>query len=171
MKRTLTWGGIALALALGTSCGDVEINGPDWPKWRRPDDAAGDVRVSWEWRGQVAAGQHVEIKSVFGDIRGVRTAGTEVVVRATKIGARDAVANVSIDFVPHESGVTICAVYPDVPGHAPNTCEPGNGGNMTVWDGGRGVVRVDFVVYVPDKVVLIAKSLMGEQGGFWPKSD
>ena len=46
MKRTLTLGAIALALALGTSCGDVEINGPDWPKWPWPHDAAGDVRVS-----------------------------------------------------------------------------------------------------------------------------
>jgi hypothetical protein len=162
MKRTLTLGGIALALAMGTSCGDVEITGPDWPNWPRPYDSAGDVRVSWEWRGQVAAGHHVEIKSVFGDFRQVRTAGTEVVVKATKIGARDAVANVRIDVVPHESGVTICAVYPDVPGHAPNTCEPGNAGNMTVWDGGRGVARVDFLVYVPDGVVLITKSLMGD---------
>jgi hypothetical protein len=166
MKRALTLGGIALVLALGTGCGDVEFNAPEWPNWQSPKGAAGDARVTWEWRGQVTAGQHVEIKSVFGDIRGVRTAGTEVVVRATKIGAAAAVEAVSIDVVPHESGVTICAVYPDVPGHAPNSCEPGDGGNMTVLDGGRGVVRVHFVVQIPDGVDLIAKSLMNGQPGF-----
>jgi hypothetical protein len=159
MKRTLTLGGIALALALGTGCGDVDINAPDWPKWQDPDSATGNARVTWEWRGQVAAGQHVEIKSLFGDIRGVRTAGTEVVVRATKIGAADAVDAVSIEVVPHESGITVCAVYPDVAGQAPNSCEPGDGGNMTVRDGGRGLVKVHFVVQIPDGVNLIAKSL------------
>ncbi len=159
-------GGIALVLALGTGCGDVEINGPDWPGWRPPRGTNAEVRVTWEWRGQVAAGQHVEIKSLFGDIRGVRTAGTEVVIAATKIGRADAVDDVSIDVVPHPSGVTICAVYPDVPGHAPNACEPGEGGNMTVWDGGRGAVRVNFVVHVPDGVDLIAKSLTGNLPGF-----
>ncbi|UCF40476.1 MAG: hypothetical protein JSW43_12205 [Gemmatimonadota bacterium] len=159
MKRTRTLGGIALALALGMGCGDVEFNAPDWPEWRTPDDPAAQVRVNWEWRGQVAAGQQVEVKTVFGDIRGVPTAGSEVVVKATKIGRAGAVDDVRIDVVPHASGVTICAVYPDVPGHAPNRCAPGDGGNMTVWDGGRGVVRVNFVVEVPDGVNLIAKTL------------
>ncbi len=138
---------------------DVEINGPDWPKWQDPDSATGNARVTWEWRGQLTAGQHVEIKSIFGDIRGVRTAGTEVVVRATKIGAADKVDDVSIEVVPHETGVTICAVYPDAPGQTPNTCAPGFGGNMTVWDGGQGVVKVNFVVEVPDGVSLIARTL------------
>jgi hypothetical protein len=166
MKRTLALGGISLVLALGAGCGDVEINGPDWPKWREPGDAASDVRVTWQWRGHIDPGRLIEIKSVFGDIRAVRIAGTEVVVTATKIGAADEVADVSIDVVPHASGVTICAVYPDVPGHVPNACEPGDGGNMSVWDGGRGVVRVDFVVQVPDGVVLIAKSFTGGQRRF-----
>jgi hypothetical protein len=36
---------------------------------------------------------------------------------------------------------------------------------MTALDGGRGVVRVHFVVQIPDGVNLIAKSLMNGQPG------
>ena len=171
MRHLLTTGGAVLVLAWSMGCGDVDIHGPDWPDWKPPIDPAGSVRDTSEWRGPIAPGKQIEVKGVFGDIRAVRTAGNDVVVRAIKIGRPNDVAAVDIEAVTHALGVTICAVYPDEPGHAPNTCEPGMGGNMTVWDGGHGVVRVVFTVQVPDGVVLVGKNLTGDVAATGLRSD
>ena len=170
MKRTLALGGLALAIAWPMGCGDVQINGPDWPGWPPGNDPT-DVRVTSVWRGQIAPGKQIEIKGIYGEIRATRTAGTDVVVTATRIGAAEAVAAVTIDAVTHGSGVTICAVYPDVPGQVPNSCAPGDAGNMSVWDGGRGVVRVAFAVELPDGVTLVGKNLAGDLRATGLRSD
>lgn len=162
MKRLLALGALALVMTSPIGCGDVEINAPEWPAWTPPNNPAAEVRRTSVWRGAIPPGQQIEIKGVVGEIRATRTAGPDVVVTATRIGGESAVAAVSIDAVPHAAGVTICAVYPDVPGHAPNACAPGDGGNMSVWDGGAGVVRVTFVVELPDGVILVAKNINGD---------
>lgn len=161
MRRILQAGGIALVMVWSTGCGDVTINGPDWPKWPPKDNPAGQVRVPFEWQGQVAPGRHIEIKGISGDIRAVRASGSDVVVKATKIGQPSDVAAVSIDVVPHALGVTLCAVYPDVAGQPPNSCEPGPGGNMSVRDNGHGV-DVEFTVEVPDGVTFVGRNVAGD---------
>ncbi len=162
MRRTLTWGGLALVMAWSMGCGEINISGPvtDWPNWPPRDDST-DVRVTSEWRGQIAPGKQIEIKGVRGDLTAVRASGSEVVVTSTKVGQPDEVAAVRIEVVPHALGVTICAVYPDVPGQAPNSCQPGAAGNLSAWDGGRGMAAVDFTVQVPDGVTLVGKNLAG----------
>jgi len=163
MKRILATGGTSLVIALAMGCGDVNISGPDeWPPQPPPSDPTTDVSVTSEWRGQIAPGKQIEIKGINGDINAVPAAGSEVVVTATRRGKASAVEEVTIDVVSHPLGVTICAVYPDVPGQQPNVCVPGDGGNMSVFDGGRGVVRVTFTVRVPDGVVVIGKALTGD---------
>jgi hypothetical protein len=107
-------------------------------------------------------GQHIEIKGVSGDIRATPALGGDVVVTATKIGQPDDVAGVSIAVVTHASGVTICAVYPDVVGRPPNKCEPGAGGNMSVRGNAGGRVKVQFAVEVPQGVDLIGRTLAGD---------
>jgi hypothetical protein len=173
MRRILATGGTALVIAWSMGCGDVNINGPetDWSDWPPPSDTTGDVSVTSEWRGQIVPGKHIEIKGVYGDIRAVPTGGSEVVVTATKKGRASAVAAVTIDVVQHPLGVTICAVYPDVPGQPSNVCQPGAAGNMSVRDGGRGTVRVAFTVQVPDGVVVIGKTLTGDIEGTGLRSD
>ncbi len=161
MRRTLQAGGIALVMAWSMACGDVNINGPDWPTWPPKDNPAGQVRVPFEWQGQVAPGRHIEIKGISGDIRAVRAAGSDVVVKANKIGQPSDVAAVSIDVVSHALGVTLCAVYPDVAGLPPNSCEPGLGGNMSVRDNGHGV-DVEFTVEVPDGVTFVGRNVTGD---------
>lgn len=162
MKTAFTMGGIVLALALGTGCGDIEINAPGWPGGTWPNEPPPNaVRVTSEWRGDVAPGRQIEIKGVFGNIRAVRAAGSQTVVTATRIGTAEAVDAVRIEAVTHAQGITVCAVYPDVPGREPNACEPGLAGNMSVWDGGRGVVRVDFVIQVPDGVAFVGRTVTG----------
>lgn len=80
---------------------------------------------SFEWSGQVATGGTVEIKNINGSIRATPTSGRVVVVRASKRGKSDDPSSVTIDVVQHEGGVTICAVYPDVPGQPANQCLAG----------------------------------------------
>jgi hypothetical protein len=161
MRRILATGVTALVIAWSMACGDVNINGPDWPDWPPPDDPAGQVRVPSEWRGQILPGKQIEIKGVSGDIRAIAASGSDVVVRATKIGQPNDVAAVTIDVVSHGLGVTICAVYPDVAGQRANTCEPGDAGNMSVRDTAGGSVKVEFAVEVPAGVVLVARTLKG----------
>lgn len=161
MRRLLQAGGIALVMAWSMACGDVNINGPDWPGWTPPKDTTGQVRVPSTWRGSIAAGKQIEIKGVSGAVRAIAASGSDVVVTSTKIGKRSDVAQVTIDVVPHAAGVTICAVYPDVAGQQPNTCEPGAVSNMSVRDGGH-LVDVEFTVEVPAGVTFVGRTLGGD---------
>ena len=164
MRQIFAPGVTALVLAWSMACGDVEISGPgvDWPDWAFPGDTAGQVRVTSEWRGQIAPGKQIEIKGMSGDIRAIAASGSDVVVTATKIGQPNDVAAVNIDVVSHAFGVTICAVYPDVAGQPSNACEPGNAGNMSVWDSAGGSVEVEFAVEVPVSVVFVGRTLAGD---------
>ena len=161
MRRILRAGGMVLVMAWSMACGDVTISGPDWPAWPPNDKPGHQVRVPFDWQGQVAPGGHIEIKGISGDIRAIRASGTEVSVVATKIGQPGDVAAVRIDVVPHVLGVTLCAVYPDVAGLPPNSCEPGLGGNMSVRDNGHGV-DVEFTVEVPDGVTFVGRNVSGD---------
>ena len=53
--------------------------------------------------------------------------------------------------------MTICAIYPDVPGEPPNRCEPGGGEQN-----GDSPVTVDFVVQVPADVRYTAVAVNGD---------
>lgn len=124
----------------------------------------GDVTAPWprtetfDWSGTVGPGGHVEIKGITGTITAMPTAGSDVVVHATKHGIRQDPSTVRIDVVPHAAGVTICAVYPDVPGQPPNECQPGLDGSMSVRDND---VAVDFEVRVPAGVDFIGRNITG----------
>lgn len=164
MKRILAVGLTALVMAWSLACGDIEINAPaaDWPNWWVPGDTAGQVRVPFEWLGQIQPGQQIEIKGISGEIRAIATSGSDVVVKATKIGQPKNVAAVSIDVVSHGLGVTVCAVYPSVAGQSSNTCEPGEAGTMSVRDSTGDGVAVEFVVEVPNGVDFIGRTLFGD---------
>ena len=162
MRRTYAMVAVALAIGWSTAC--VEVSGPEWEgwDWRFPRDTAGQVRQEFDWRGNVEPGNAIEIKGVFGDVRATLAPGSEVIVKATKIGQPGNVSLVDIEVVAHSNGITICAVYPDVPGHQPNQCVPGDGGNMSVRDSANGAVEVEFDVQVPAGVVFVGRSLTGD---------
>ena len=63
-----------------------------------------------------------------------------------------------IEVVPHEGGVTICAVYPSRRASRPNECRPG-GGSSNVRDND---VEVQFTVRVPAGVRLVAANVNGD---------
>ena len=72
----------------------------------------------------------------------------QVEVTAVKKGRKSDPAEVKIDVVEHDGGVTICAVYPST--GTPNECKPGPGGRMQVRDND---VNVEFKVKLPGRQV------------------
>ena len=95
----------------------------------------------WTWSGSVARGRLLEVRGIQGSIRAEPVSGGTVEVTALKHGHHEDPADVRIEVVEHDEGVTICAVYPG----RRNTCEPG-GGQMNLR---HNDVEVDFQVRVP----------------------
>jgi putative adhesin len=112
----------------------------------------------FQWGKVIPAGKEIEIKGVNGDISASRASGKEVEVKAYKTAKRSDPADVTIEVIEHEDGVTICSKYPDVRGKE-NVCGPGNEGHMNTEDCD---VRVQFEVRVPAGVRLVAHTVNGE---------
>ena len=119
----------------------------------------------WSWHGTVAQGKTLEIRGVNGSIRAETSTGSEVTVTAEKHGRDDDPASVRIEVVPHEGGVTICAVYPG----RNNECRPG-GGHMSVHDND---VEVQFVARIPAGVAFDGNNVNGgvEASGLTARTD
>lgn len=111
------------------------------------------------WHGSIPQGRAIEIKGVNGDVRAEPSGSNQVEVVADKKSQRDDPQSVRIEVVPHEGGVTICAVYPARAGAAPNECAPGRGGRMNVQNND---VTVRFTVRVPAGVTFIGTTVNGE---------
>jgi hypothetical protein len=109
---------------------------------------------SFEWSGEIAQGDVIEIKGVNGQLVATRTSGEEVEVTATRTGRRDDPNEVRIEVVEHDCGVTICAVYP----REGNECLPGDRGRLSVRNND---VKVEFEVEVPDGVRFTGRSVNG----------
>src|SRR5213080_5296998 len=115
---------------------------------------AAPAQGEFHWKGKVAPGKAIEIKGVNGDVRAVAGSG-DVEVTAVKHARRSDPAEVKIEVVQDEDGVTICAVYPS-DGRRENRCEAGEGGHMDVRDND---VVVDFTVRVPASVRFVGKTV------------
>jgi hypothetical protein len=112
----------------------------------------------FEWRGRVEPGRTIEIKGVNGGVHAVLANSNEVEVTAVRTARRSSPDSVRFEVVPHAGGVTVCAVYPDVPGREPNRCEPGQDGHMNTRDND---VNVQFTVRVPAGVAFVGRTVNG----------
>jgi DUF4097 and DUF4098 domain-containing protein YvlB len=121
-------------------------------------DASGPLVIDTEWSGQVAQGDQIEIKGVNGDILAGPTSGNSVIVTVTKRGNTSDPNEVDIEVITHDGGVTICAMYPDIPGEPANECGPGTEGRMNTRDND---VEVRFQVAVPEGVGFTAYVVNG----------
>jgi hypothetical protein len=148
-SRIRTFAISSLAAAALVGCGNGDATGPN---------GNGPSDLEFEWSGAIAQGDQIEIKGVQGSITASGTSGGQVEVLATRSGQQDDPAEVTIEVVQHAGGVTICAVYPDVPGQAANECLPGLQGNMSVQDND---VQVTFTVSVPAGVVFVGRNIAG----------
>ena len=115
------------------------------------EKGAGDT---FEWSKAIPVGKEIEIKGVNGGITASRATGKEVEVHATKHAKRSDPADVTIEVIEHEDGVTICAKYPG----AGNVCAPGDKGSSHTHNND---VEVDFEVRVPAGVRLVAHTVNG----------
>jgi DUF4097 and DUF4098 domain-containing protein YvlB len=142
---------LAISALLGVAlsgCGNGDATGPNG---NGSDD-------EFDWSGTIAQGDQIEIKGVQGSITASGTSGGQVEVSATKSGTQDDPADVTIEVVQHSNGVTICAVYPDVPGQPANECLPGNQGSIGA---SNNDVQVTFTVSVPAGVVFVGQNIAG----------
>jgi hypothetical protein len=117
-----------------------------------------DAQTDFQWRGQLTSGQTVEVKGINGDIRAVPSSTTDVEVTATKSARRSNPAGVRIEVLPHPGGVTICAVYPDVPGREPNRCESGSNSHSQTRDNDT---TVRFDAHIPVGVKFVGRTVNG----------
>jgi hypothetical protein len=120
------------------------------------------AQTDFQWHNRLATGQTIEIKGINGDVRATASSSGEVEVTATRTARRGNPADVRIEVVPHSGGVTICAVYPTVPGRQPNRCEPGGDGRSNTRDNDT---VVHFDVRVPYGVGFVGRTVNGEING------
>jgi DUF4097 and DUF4098 domain-containing protein YvlB len=117
-----------------------------------------ETREEFRWSGKVAPGGTVEIKGVNGAIRVEPGAGDEVQIVALKRGRRSSPRDVQVKVVPHDGGLTVCAVYPSTGFGPANECRPGQGGRMNVRNND---VSVDFTLRVPAASGVVARTVNG----------
>ncbi len=115
--------------------------------------------TEFRWSGRVAPGLAIEVKGINGDIKAEAANRAEAEVVALKRSTHNDPGSVEIKVVEHARGVTICAVYPSDDSGRPNTCEPGQGGRMSVRNND---VKVDFTVRVPAMVSFEGRTVNGE---------
>ena len=119
--------------------------------------ASAMAQEPYQWNGRIEAGRSIEIKGINGGIRAVAANGNDVRVSATRTARRSNVEDVRFDVVPHDGGVTICAVYPSRRGQA-NECRPGQAGRMNVENND---VTVEWTVQVPQGVNFVGRTVNG----------
>jgi hypothetical protein len=117
------------------------------------------AQADFDWRGQLGSGQVLEVKGINGEIHAGLAGSGEAEVHAIKSANRSDPASVRVQAVPHAGGVTICAVYPDVPGGAPNSCEPGPNNHEQTRNNDT---QVRFDVRVPAGVKFVGRTVNGD---------
>lgn len=134
--------------------------------WLSASSAA--AQTPFQWRGQLASGQTIEIKGINGDVRATASSSPEVEVTAIRSARRSNPEDVRIEVVTHGGGITICAVYPTPAGDEPNRCEPGSGGRSNTRDNDT---VVQFDVRVPSGVGFVGRTVNGGVSGESLKGD
>lgn len=109
---------------------------------------------TFDWSGELAAGQTLEVKGVNGSVNARPASGSGAAVRAEIEGHGDDPSDVRVEVVEHGGGVTLCAVYPG----GDNRCAPGDEGNLSSEDSD---VEVRFDVRVPEGVNFTGRTVNG----------
>jgi DUF4097 and DUF4098 domain-containing protein YvlB len=126
------------------------------------------AQTDFDWTGQLAPGQSIEIRGVNGTVRASAARDANIIVTAVKRSRRGNASDVRIETVSHAGGVTVCAVYPAPAGERANECTAGGRGNSNARDNDT---VVDFTVQVPAGIGLIAATVNGSIDGTALQSD
>ena len=125
--------------------------------------ASAAAQHDFDWTGQLAPGQSIEIQGVNGSIRASAAPGGYIVVSAVKTaGRKNNASEVRFETVAHAGGVTVCAIYPEPAGQPANECKAGGRGRNNSRDNDT---IVDFTVQVPAGVGLVAQTVNGSVDG------
>ena len=111
--------------------------------------------LQWSWK--LAPGKTVEIRGVNGAIDAVASTSGKVEITAEKSAVKSDPADVKIEVIEHERGVTICAVYPSPDGEK-NGCSTGPEFHSHTRDND---VEVHFMVRMPAGIRLDARTVNG----------
>ncbi len=161
MKRTIT---LAFVVAAALAAQVYAVGGGAHADARHAAEASPAAEPQqqqgseFRWREPLAAGRLIEIKGVNGSVEAEPASGGEVEVVAVKRWRHSDPEEVRVEVVRHAEGVTICAVYPNVPGREANTCGHGSG-HMSV---NNNDVSVNFTVRVPAGVRFAGHTVNGK---------
>ena len=152
---------VAVGAAIGFAYLGWDLPGIDSGKADTRVQVSAADQQGFEWRGRIAAGRHIEVKGINGDIRAVAGSGSEVEVTADlREHRRGSAEDIEFEVLEHRDGVTICAVYPTAPReNRPNECRPGSRGRMNIKDND---VSVHFMVSVPAGVNFVGRTVNGD---------
>jgi hypothetical protein len=123
-----------------------------------PDDEPRSRSEEYEWSGDLTVGTTLEIKNVKGDVRVTPSSDGRAHVRARLTGTRDDPSSVHMEVVESTGGITLCSVYPDVPGLRPNECHPGWAGQLA---SGNNDVSVTIRVALPAGCDFVGRTVSG----------
>jgi hypothetical protein len=117
------------------------------------------AQTDFNWNGQLAPGQSIEIIGVNGSIHASAARDGNIAVSAVKTaGNRSNPSEVRFETVPHSGGVTICVIYPSPAGAPANECRNGGRGRNNSKDNDT---RVDFTVQVPPGIGFVGQTVNG----------
>ena len=116
------------------------------------------AQTDFNWNGQLAPGQSIEITGINGEIHAIGASGIDVVVTAVKSARRSNPSEVRFETVAHAGGVTVCAIYPAPPSEPGNECKPGGRGKSNSRDNDT---VVDFTVRIPAGIGFIGRTVNG----------
>jgi hypothetical protein len=115
---------------------------------------AAAAQNDFEWTGQLAPGQRIEIQDVNGSIHASAARDGNIVVTAVKkAGRRGNPGDIRIETYAHAGGVTVCVLYP-----GSSDCRSGGSRNS---NNDRNDTSVEFTVLVPAGVGISAHTVNG----------
>ena len=114
----------------------------------------------FQWQGQIAPGDLLEVHGVIGAIHAVGVSGHTATITARKTGQNSDPSGVSIQVSQFDGNVVICAMYPDDGNTHPNECNAP--GKQVYLSANNNDVEVEFTVEVPEGVRLGAFTANGD---------
>ncbi len=114
---------------------------------------------TFEWSGEIASGQTLEVEGISGNIHAVLASGTRTEVVATKRGRSSDFDYVKIEVVEESDGVVICAVY----GERNRGCNGESERSASDHQEHRSLdVSVDYEIRLPAGVELVGSMVSGD---------
>ncbi len=128
--------------------------------------AAAQEPIRFEWKGDLAAGQRLDIYNINGDVKAEPADGFEAAITVQIQGTRPDPSTIRIDVVRATGGVTACTIYQGFTDPEVCTAEKGPSTHLRSSD-----VKVSYSVKVPAGVKLTVHTVNGGISAELPESE